>query len=223
MTVIDTPIGAPPRADVILFENASWELYELSVRDRDAAGQHFKITYDNGRMSIVSPLPIHELIKKLLARMIEYADVELDIGISCYGSTTWRRKDLAKGLEPDECYYIEVEPDFDPTRPVDLTVEPPPDLAIEVDITHNPIERMALYAALGVKEVWRYTGALVEINVLGPDGAYTRSSQSPTLPFMDENLINRFVGMLLRSGERKTIREFRKWVQTLPPPAARLD
>jgi Uma2 family endonuclease len=218
MTLIDPPIAVQPRADVILFENASWELYELAVHDRDAAGQHFKITYDRGRMSIVSPLPVHELIKKFLGRMIESLDFEHDIGISCYGSTTWRRRDLEKGLEPDECYYIGVEPDFDPTQMVDLTVEPPPDLALEVDITHNPVERMALYAALGVKEVWRYTGQRVEINILGADGRYTKVSQSPALPLMNVEVINRFVAMLSTSDERTTVREFRKWVKTLSPP-----
>ena len=223
MTVIDTPIATQPRADVILFENASWELYELLLRDRDAAGQHFKITYDEGRMSIMSPLPIHEAIKTFLARMIECADLEQDVGITSFGSTTWRRKDLAKGLESDECYYIGLDPDFDQTKPVDLTLEPAPDLAIEVDITHNPLDRMALYARLGVKEVWRYTGQQVEINVLGADGRYTKVFQSTALPFMNEDVINRFVVMLSTSGERKTIREFRKWVRTLPPPAAPID
>jgi Uma2 family endonuclease len=217
MTIIDTPVALQPQADVIVLENASWELYELLVRERDAAGQHFKITYDQGRMSLVSPLPIHDLIKKFVGRMIEYLDAEQDIGISCYGSTTWRRKDLAKGLEPDECYYVETEPSFDPNRLVDLTVHAPPDLVLEVDITRNPIKRMGLYAALGVKEVWRYKDERVEINVLGADGRYTKVFQSPALPVMTEEVINRFATLLLTSGERKAIRAFREWVKALPP------
>ncbi len=163
---------AAARADSILLENVSWELYEMLLRDRDAAGQHYKITYDRGRMSIMSPLPIHEAIKTLLGRMIEMADVERDVGITSFGSTTWRREDLLVALEADECYYVGREPAYDRNKPIDLTREPAPDLAVEVDITRHPLERLAVYATLGVGEVWRYNGQQVQFFLLDAAGRY---------------------------------------------------
>ncbi len=217
MTLIEKPFVVTERPDIIVMEGASWELYELMVRDRDAAGQHFQITYDNGRMVIMSPLPIHDLIKGFLRRMVESLDWELDLGVTSYGSTTWRREDSAVGLEPDECFYIGSVPDFDPTKLVDLAVYPAPDLAIEVNITHHLANRLALYAGLGVKEVWRYTGQRVEIWTLRADaGKYDRIGQSTLLPHMTEEVLNRFVAMLSSAEPRDALRAFQSWIGTLP-------
>jgi Uma2 family endonuclease len=204
----------PDSADVITLENASWELYEMLVRERDAAGQHFKITYDRGRLSIMSPLPMHEQVKRLLGQLVEIATLERDIPRASYGSTTWKRAELLVGMEPDECYYIGHEPEFDRTKPVDLRVHPAPDLAIEVDITRHPVNRLTLYAKLGVREVWRYDGQRVSIHQLRPSGQYEVVAQSIVLPFLLADDINRFVVMLSSpSGEMQTLRTFRDWLQ----------
>lgn len=104
----------------------------------------------------MSPLPTHERAKKLIGRLIEALSLERNIPISSLGSTTWKRQDLLKGLEPDECYFIQSERLVHGRFDLDLSKDPPPDLAVEMDITNHPMDRLAIHAALGVGEVWHY-------------------------------------------------------------------
>src|SRR2546421_3391251 len=132
--------ASPPReAEMIELWNVSWDTYERLVND--LAEQHIRITYDNGRMVLMSPLPRHDKVKKLVGRMIETAALELDIPISSFGSTTWKSKKLKKGLEADECYYAQGEPLVRGRYDIDLKKDPGPDLAVAVDSTHNPMDR----------------------------------------------------------------------------------
>lgn len=192
-------------------DNASWELYELLLRDVEQ--QNVRITYDQGRMVLMSPLPIHECIKSFAGRLIVMAALELDIPIRSFGSTTWKRQDLAKGLEADECYYIQNEPVVRGRTDVDLKKDPPPDLAIEVDITHNPLDRAGIYGALGVREVWRSNGMRFEFLSRTEAGTYDGIERSVALPFMTPAVVDRFVALLL-ADENAGLRAFREWLRT---------
>jgi hypothetical protein len=108
MTLVAPSITPPAVGGLIAIDDVSWELYEMLLRETEE--QHIRITYDRGRMTLMSPLPIHQKTKGLAGRLVEMATFELDIPISSFGSATWKRQDLAKGLEPDECYYIQSEP-----------------------------------------------------------------------------------------------------------------
>src|SRR5260370_16850687 len=99
-------------------------------------------------MTLMSPLPVHDRIKKMTGRLIEFATFERDIPISSFGSTTWKRQDLARGLEPDECYYIQNEPLVPGRTDIDLKQDPPPDLAIDINLTHVPLHPPTIYPAL---------------------------------------------------------------------------
>jgi Uma2 family endonuclease len=200
--------------ETITLENVSWELYEMLVRERDESGQHLKITYDRGTLIIMSPLPIHERVKKFLARLVETASMDRDFTIASYGSTTWKRKDVRAGTEPDECYYVGHEPDFDPHKYVNLRKYPAPDLAIEVDITSPSDRRLRVYAALKVKEVWVYDGDEVSIQKLKRGGRYEQIRVSRLLPFITAGDINRFVGIFITSGEMAAIRAVREWLKS---------
>jgi Uma2 family endonuclease len=192
-------------------DNVSWEAYELLLRDTE--GQNVRITYDQGRMVLMSPLPIREKIKRLGGRLIEMATFERDIPVSSFGSTTWKRRDLAKGLEPDECYYIQNEPRVRGRTNIDLKRDPAPDLAIEVDITHNPLDRAGVYAALGVGELWRYDGEQFTFVRRTPEGKYEPVPASIALPFMTPEIVDRFVGLML-ADENAGLRAFREWLRT---------
>jgi Uma2 family endonuclease len=203
----------PTPGEAITFTNVQWEQYERLLDD--AEYRHVRITYDQGRMTLMSPLPIHERVKKLAGRLIELATLELDIPVSSFGSTTWKRRDLAKGLEPDECYYIQNEPRVHGRTDIDLTRDPPPDVAIEVDITHASINRPSVYAALGVGELWKYDGKRFAFVRRSQSGQYEPIAASIALPFITPSVVDKFVGLALVS-ENAGLRAFRDWLRTLP-------
>lgn len=207
------PVSRPEPGTVIVIENASWDLYERVVREMDE--RNVRITYDKGRMALMSRLPIHERVKTLTGRLIEFATFELDIPVCCLGSTTWKRKDLAKALEVDECYYIQNEPRVHGRTDLDLKRDPPPDLAVEVDITHVPVDRPSVYASPGVGELWRYDGARFAFLRRNSKGNYEPISSSAALPFMTPQIVDRFIALML-ADENAGLRAFRDWLRSLP-------
>src|SRR5205085_6121234 len=105
---------------------------------------------------------IHDLIKALT--------VELNVEVKSLGSTTFRRDDKGKGLEPDECYYFKNEKKMRGRKRLNLKKDPPPELVVEIDITHRSVEREPIYAALGVPEIWRWDGTKLEcLELVGRD------------------------------------------------------
>ena len=182
---------------------------------KDAEGQNLRLTYDTGRLSIMSPLPIHERWKRIIGRCIEDMSLERKIPIASLGSTTWKRKDLAKGLEGDECYYIQNERLVRGKLDIDIDVDPPPDLAVEIDVTHNPIDRDGVYAALGVTEIWHYDGhslRAVGLVTVGSSRAYTPLARSVAFPFMDPRGLEPFIAMLGQTDETTIVRAWREHV-----------
>ena len=202
----------------VTVEPASWELYETLVKE--CAERHVRIDYDDGRMALMSPLPTHEFLKKAIARLVEATTEELDLPCLPLGSATWRRRAVRKGLEADECYYIQHEAHVRALKDldaIDLDRDPPPDLAVEVDTTHHPVARPPIYAALGVNEVWRHDGDRLEFLKRSADGAYQRIGRSEALPVLTPEVVNDWLGKL-RPGASHTevYRAFRQWLRSLP-------
>ena len=190
----------PLPGEVVSVDNVTWEQYERLVED--PTYYHVRITFDQGKMTLMSPLPIHDRIKTLTGRLVEFAAFELDIPISSFGSTTWKRRDLAKGLEPDECYYIQNEPLVHGRSDIDLGQDPPPDLAVEIDVTHNPLNRPNIYAALGVGELWRYDGERFQFVLRTAAGKYEPIPKSAAFPFMTPPDVDRFIARCFRMKRR---------------------
>jgi len=204
----------PVHADAGLFslDNVSWELYQMLRRD--AEGQNIRITFDDGRLVLMSPLPIHDKYNTLTGRLIEFGAFEVGIPISSFGSTTWRRPELSKGLEADECYYILDELKARGRSDIDLNVDPPPDFALEIDITHHPMDRMQIFAAIGVREVWRFDGERFRFLKLNAHGTYDDILRSEALPFMTPDDLHRFFQKFDGRDENSVLREFQAWLQT---------
>lgn len=195
----------------ILLDNISWQTYETLLEAlQDQRG--LRLTYDCGKLEIMSPLDPHEGYKKLVGRCVETVTEELDINIRSLGSRTCRRQDLAKGLEPDQCYYIFNEARVRNLEQIDLDRDPPPDLVIEIDITSSSLDRMSLYRALGVQEVWCYDGERLQFYTL-QEQSYQVVEYSPTFPFLSPNDILRFIEQRATIGETAVIRSFRQWVR----------
>lgn len=197
--------------NVTILQGIHWDTYQNLVKDLESQPGK-RLTYDNGILEIMIPLPPHETFKKLLGRFVEVMTEELGIEICSLGSTTWTRKDLLKGLEPDECYYIQNELAVRGKDEINLTIDLPPDLAIEVNIMSSSINRMNIYAALGVTEVWRFDGGILTICSLVND-SYQTNEVSLVLPIFNAAALMEFLQLSLTMGETSLIRHLRQWVR----------
>jgi Uma2 family endonuclease len=193
-----------------VLENATWELYDQLLRE--IGDRPIRINYDQGRLEIMSPLPEHEEVKGIISRLIKELTVALGMEIKSLGSTTFRREDKAKGLEPDECFYFKNERKMRGRKRLNLKKDPPPELVVEVDITHRSVDREAIYAGLGVPEIWRWDGTKLECLELAA-GAYRLRAKSLVFPFLAPAELTRFIRMRTRVGENAIVRKFQEWVR----------
>jgi len=195
---------------VVLF-GISWSTYEAILADVDNPGG--RLTYDNGTLEIMSPSLDHERAKSLIGRLIESLTLELELDIVSGGSTTFKRAGLHRGIEPDECYYIQNAAAVFSKEEIDLTVDPPPDLAIEVDISRSSIDKLAIYQSLGIPEVWRYDGSLLSVFVKTAANDYAQSDRSSIFPHLPLDEFAGFLSQRTSTGENDIVRAFRDWVR----------
>lgn len=199
----------------LVIDGVSWETYEHLLEDVESSGQHIRITYDMGRMTVVSPLPKHEKWKSLLGRFVEAIADERDIPISTFGSTTWKHHDKLKGLEADECFYIQHESQVRGKLEFALAQgDPPPDLAIEVDVRPSGVDRRDVYATLGVNEIWEFDGEKITAIVLS-QGRYVASEFSAALPFLRPSDLKQFLDLFGTTDQNSIIRAVREWTRKL--------
>jgi Uma2 family endonuclease len=203
-----TLIQSPDR---VVLPHISWQTYQSLVRDFEQEPA-LRLTYDRGVLEIRMPLDPHETYKKLLGRLIEAATEELNIEIRSLGSRTCDHEELARGLEPDQCYYIQNEALVRGVDQIDLNQFPPPDLALEIDITSSSINRLSIYAALGVPEIWRYDGHSLTILKL-QNNEYLSQDRSTALPLLKSEDVVRFLGLRNSMGETSLVKKFRQWVK----------
>jgi Uma2 family endonuclease len=163
-------------------------------------------------MEILMPSHKHEMWVALLGQFVELLTLLLGIPRKSGGMTTFRREDLERGLEPDRCYYVMNEPSVRTKLELDLSKDPPPDLAIEVEVTTSVEKRMRVYAGLGVPEVWRFDGDALTVNHLVANGEYVGAERSKVFPFLPVRELVRFVKMYDRVGESEAVKAFRDWV-----------
>jgi Uma2 family endonuclease len=206
MATVEVPAEQRLRLSLI-----PWETY---VTYSDGLGpRHIRVTYDEGEMEVMTLSPRHENRKKFLGRLVEALSEELVIDIASFGSMTCRREDMKRGLEPDDCYWIQHESAVRDREVIDFAVDPPPDLTLEIEVSRSTMDRMSIYAALGVPEVWRWDGQEnFSVWLLTARGSYRRSNRSKAFPFL---ALAEFTEFLTRSGvsETQLLRSFRAWVQ----------
>ncbi|HVA51862.1 MAG TPA: Uma2 family endonuclease [Pirellulales bacterium] len=195
----------------IVLSGISWQLYEELRENED--NWHVRMAYDNGRLELMSPSPSREVIKRLIGRMIEAFTAELAIPLRSLGSTTWKRRELGKGCEADECYYILNHHRVRSRLDVDLSIDPPPDLVVETEISRSAVRRMRIYAALGVPEIWRWRKNALTAYSLGADGKYVECEFSLDLPMLRVKDLEPFLDFNLSADESAWIRTFQAWVR----------
>ena len=195
----------------IALRNVSWDLYTQLRDDPERGG--IRMTYRRGLLELMSPSGPHERVNRLLESLVAEWCVHHRIPRATFGSTTYRREDRASGLEPDSCFYFENESLVREMEEIDLDVQPPPELAIEVEISHPAGSvRMEIYADLGVKEVWRTNGTWLRMFRLTADGRYSEVTESVALPPLTPDDLMMFLGRRGEMDETSLTLEFRRWM-----------
>jgi Uma2 family endonuclease len=193
-----------------ILHDIDWQQFESILEDLGEK-RRTRIAYLDGVLEIVMPLPEHEKIKVLISYFVQVLLDELGIDFEGYGSTTFKAKAKRAGLEPDECFYIQNNVAMRGIRKLDMAIDPPPDLAIEMDVTSKT--KFDVYRVLGVPELWLYDKQL-KIYVL-QDGEYIESELSPTfgnVPVLE--IIPQFLERSIRDGRSAAMRAFRTWMQS---------
>jgi Uma2 family endonuclease len=202
-------IYVPPGHKVVL-ENITWQRFETILEE---LGEHrsARIAYDNELLEIMTPLPKHETDKVVIGDFIKAILEELDIEFYPLGSTTFKKEIMGQGIEPDDCFYIQNEDKVRGKERIDLTIDPPPDLALEIDVTSRTYPQ--IYAALGVPELWRFEKGELEINVL-QEQTYIEVEFSPTFPDLPlKEVIPQYLKQVKLIGRNKAMKAFRAWVR----------
>ena len=210
--MIATSILAEQRT---VLQNISWETFETLLAE---TGEHrgSRFAYDCGTLEIMSPLIEHEGYKSIFGNLIVVLAEELGIEIKSAGSTTLKLKSANRGIEPDNCYYIQNEIAFRGKQTLDLTTDLPPDLAIEIDITSSSINKLAIYSALGIPEIWRYNGRVLQFYQL-VENQYLEREFSYAFPLVSAIEISEFIEQSKTIGEVALIKLFRAWVRNKLP------
>lgn len=208
--VNNTPIEKFLPEKRVTFYNLSWRSYKQIIEalgDKRAS----RLTYYQGILEIVTPLEAHESASDRIGILIHILTEELNLNIKSMASTTLNKPELKIGAEPDKCYYIQNEP-IVRGKVVNLASDPPPDLIVEIDITHTDINKNQLYQEMGAPELWRYNGKNLIIYLL-KEGKYQESENSFTFPVLTKSVIYEFLDSCNTQGESQTKRAFRTWVK----------
>jgi Uma2 family endonuclease len=199
-----------PPGHKLLLEDVNWNEFESILNE---LGEHrsSRIAYDSQILEIMTPLPEHEVNKVLVSNLVEVLLEELEIEFWSLGSTTFKSQLIGKGIEPDNCFYIENEAKVRGKDRLNLAFDPPPDLVLEIEITSRTHPN--IYQSLGVPELWRFDQGQLQINIL-ENGEYIELEESPHFPgFPLKKVIPDYLKQFKVEGRNKTLKEFRAWVR----------
>jgi Uma2 family endonuclease len=193
----------------VLYEVA-WHTY-VELRE-NPENYHLRMTYDQGALELMSPSPRHEGYARYIDFLIGIWTEELNIPVRGLRQMTCNREDLAKGLEADDCYYVQNEARVRNKIEIDFAADPPPDLAIEVEVSQSSVKKAPIYAALGVRELWRYDGQILRIFEL-VDGQYQSRAGSVCFPNFPVAKAEEVIQRIGESDDTTFKRKFRRWVR----------
>jgi Uma2 family endonuclease len=202
-------ISVPPGERVIL-QDVTWQEFEAILEE---LGEHrsSRLAYDRGTLEIMVPLPEHEANKEIIGDLVKALLEELDIEFCSLGSTTFKNQQMAQGIEPDQCFYIRNEAVVRGKNRIDLTVDPPPDLGLEIDVTSRT--HPSIYEILGVPELWRFEKSKLQIDVLR-SGSYVEVIESPNFPGLPlVDVLPAYLEQARSIGRNAALKAFRQWVR----------
>jgi len=177
----------------IAIRGLSWDLYD-QLSNAVGERQHVYLAYDGKDLEIMTKGRLHEVYRERLGKLVAVVTATLAIRRTTLSETTWKRPEIARGLEADQCYYfteekIAADAAARARKSNDIADYPNPDLAVEVDLSESQIDRPAIYAALRVAEIWRFDGESVVIEHLGPQGNYVPAESSRFMPLKPADVL----------------------------------
>lgn len=211
-TLIDLDaIGHLPSGSTLILTDIPWEGYEQLLAflgDRSEA----RVTYDNGRLEIMSPSQKHENFTRTIERLVYAAAEDADIAIESLGATTYKQEWLARGVEPDACFYVENAKRIIGSDNMDLRIDPPPDIVVQIDVSHDSTSKFTIYAGMGVPELWHYDDRRATIYSL-IDKLYVEIPASRIFPVLTSDTLSRFLDQSKSAGQAATVKAFREWLR----------
>jgi Uma2 family endonuclease len=200
-----------PAGATLRLEHVGWDEYEQLLAELiERPGLH--VSYNQGRVEIMSPTTEHEEYKDFITGLVRVLSEELGVKLETRGSATYKLKRLMKGAEPDGCFYVQNAEAVIGKRRIDLTVDPPPDIIVEVDITNESLSKFPIYAAFGVSEIWRYDGEQAQIYHLD-DQTYVEANTSLAFDCLTARTITDFIEQSKTQGQSAALAAFRQWVR----------
>jgi len=208
--VLDATEHLPTGATLVIHD-FDWDGYEQLL---DALGDrsHFRVSYDSGRLEILSPSSPHEQYARLMDLIVFVFCEVHELKVKCLGQTTWRKKPRSKGLEADACYYLKNEELIRGKRDINLESDPPPDIAVEIDLTRSSFRKQSIYTALRIPEIWRYDGRSLRIYTL-TKGQYTEIHESSFLPGLTDAMLTQVLEASATGETMDVLKAFRKRLQ----------
>ena len=203
-------LEVPPGQRLVL-RDVSWAEFNAILAELGEQ-RSTRSAYDHGLLEIMAPLPEHEYFKQSLSIAIEDISETLDQNYESYGSTTWRKQAAQAGIEPDNCFYIQNEALVRGKLTLNLDQDPPPDLALEIDLTSKSIHRFSIYARLGIPEIWCYDQGQLMVYCL-QSGAYQSVAQSLVFPMLKVQELPSLIEAHRTQGRLALRRAVRAWVR----------
>ena len=208
-TVLHPPEATLPVEERFILHDVNWETYEqLLANYLDRSNPRF--TYDRGVLEIMSPSSEHEELTEIITQLVYILAEEWGLEYRNFGRTTFRHRDTEAGFEPVSCFYIQSVESISGVRRIDLSVHPPPDIVIEVEMTSPALKKLPVYARVSVPEVWRYDGKEVRIMLRQADD-YLESEASKAIPRLTSSDVSQLVEQSKRMKRSVWIRAVRQW------------
>lgn len=193
--------------------NIDWEEYERLLTQMESFHPGHRLSYDRGRLIIEGPSPDHEHYKEFILRLVQTLSDETDITVESWGGTTFKRKALKKGVEPDTCFFVQNAASVIGRRNFPRREYPAPDVVVEIDMSHDSLDKFHIYATLGVPKIWRYDGENMRFYKLAGE-SYEVMQNSLAFPTLTARVITQYLELSKTEGQTAALKAFRQMLRS---------
>ena len=208
-------IDRMPDDSIFIEHGVSWDDYE-ELLEAVGEARGLRISYDEGTLQVMTLSSRHERYTWLIGQLVGVLSMRRRIRVLYYGSSTMKKQRKQKGVEPDACFYVQNAQLVGTKDEIDFSTDPPPDIAVEIDLHRDSISKFSIYAGLGVPEIWRYDGDSLTIYHL-QKGQYQPSEASQALPLITGTVLTEFLARTSNEDQYDILIAFEDWLKTQQP------